>query len=478
MRATDFVSEYRAAGKVSVAGTIKLGNQFKDTYQVVNTPISNLYEVRIDDSPRESYPSYYFYNKDTGACVGSFSINAMPDAADDASPIVRPGVQIVQPHMTLAPEVQGKGLGSLIYDTFLAGGNWLFATFDHSAGAGALWDRMATKGSNISVLYNFNSDSVVEPGTKQAQTAVRILGPRERFKNKQGAAEELDEGWKEWLAGGALALGAMGAQAATIVSQVVNPGDTVYSIARQNNVPAAVLYKLNGFNNSTKLTPGQQIKVPDVYTKDATPTAKAPVAAPAIAKKVQRSHPKLAAKTQPNAGKVAPITSNRAEQLLMNTARRSGITGIELAAFMAQMAHESHDFKTMVEYGGSLDFRKYDPKYAPRKAKILGNTKAGDGAKYKGRGYIQITGRYNYGIAGKAVGVDLVSNPKLAASHEIAAKIAVWYWKLRVQPNVDNFNDVNAVTKPINPGMRGLADRKENFADYLAAMATPADSAS
>jgi hypothetical protein len=189
MRSTDFVSEYRAAGKVSVAGTIKLGNQFKDTYQVVNTPISHLYEVRIDDSPRESYPSYYFYNKDTGACVGSFSINAMPDAADDASPIVRPGVQIVQPHMTLAPEVQGKGLGSLIYDTFLAGGNWLFATFDHSSGAGALWDRMATKGSNISVLYNFNSDTVVEPGTKQAQTAVRILGPKERFKNKQGVAE-------------------------------------------------------------------------------------------------------------------------------------------------------------------------------------------------------------------------------------------------------------------------------------------------
>ena len=188
MRSTDFVSEYRAAGKVSVAGTIKLGNQFKDTYQVVNTPISHLYEVRIDDSPRESYPSYYFYNQDTGACVGSFSINAMPDAADDASPIVRPGVQIVQPHMTLAPEAQGKGLGSLIYDTFLAGGNWLFATFDHSSGAGALWDRMATKGSNISVLYNFNSDTVVEPGTKQAQTAVRILGPKERFKNKQVVA--------------------------------------------------------------------------------------------------------------------------------------------------------------------------------------------------------------------------------------------------------------------------------------------------
>jgi predicted chitinase/GNAT superfamily N-acetyltransferase len=871
MRSTDFVSEYRAAGKVSVAGTIKLGNQFKDTYQVVNTPISHLYEVRIDDSPRESYPSYYFYNKDTGACVGSFSINAMPDAADDASPIVRPGVQIVQPHMTLAPEVQGKGLGSLIYDTFLAGGNWLFATFDHSSGAGALWDRMATKGSNISVLYNFNSDSVVEPGTKQAQTAVRILGPKERFKNKQGVAEginedagrteaqaaymqgecmilavainqlnpkrypigyiweynispgapdiqldddewddlspqeqqeiskdisrhsvvhayvrdretgeyidargrhnalpnlwgrmgqtrfeefpgtarelinitahgdwdevgeevnfkrgrpafdslagpagikraqdyaikylgvggsenkapgidqqgvteaggplgvshfvtqrptyrspekvsanhrvgitytdganpetlkkivrvtanspeesikkstiyfkrlgwtvvntahlgtldeavaedsenyggiqlsleiekddeyvddddtdnqtiyvkatangrelghvlftidydsqgmvlnpqdleveekyrgqgiaetmydyvkskgyrirrsgqqtdagaafwnkhkpgqnvweqdELEEGWKDWVAGGAMALGALGAQANSIVSQLVEPGDTVYSIARQNGISPQLLYKLNGFNNNTRLQPGQEVKVPDVYTQTAKPAAKAPTAKPAIAqgvrgavaranalKPVAKAQPKAA----PVAAKVAPITGSKAEQLLMNTAVRSGITGTELAAFMAQMAHESDNFKSMKEYGGSLDFRKYDPKYAPKKAKTLGNKYAGDGNRFKGRGFIQITGRYNYRIASKAIGVDLVKNPKLAEDPAVAAKIAVWYWKLRVQPNVTNWNDVEAVTKPINPGMRGLEDRKENFADYITAMAT------
>ena len=763
MRSTDFVSEYRAAGKVSVAGTIKLGNQFKDTYQVVNTPISHLYEVRIDDSPRESYPSYYFYNKDTGACVGSFSINAMPDAADDASPIVRPGVQIVQPHMTLAPEVQGKGLGSLIYDTFLAGGNWLFATFDHSSGAGALWDRMAAKGSNISVLYNFNSDTVVEPGTKQAQTAVRILGPKERFKNKQGVAEgtlneyrnalydfvkskfpnwpeyvlkdflyaqakgirdqeelndflernqkdlgqvkwrleklpitldiftpktqrmikqraggssnpyqvpkdaerhaqqlkmiqqqgvrtepiivaklnngydliegwhrtiqhlqqypegytgpawvaygatytseskqgvaedsenyggiqlsleiekddeyvdddtdnqtiyvkatangrelghvlftidydgqgmvlnpqdleveekyrgqgvaetmydyvkskgyrirrsgqqtdagaafwnkhkpgqnvweqdELKEGWKDWVAGGAMALGAMGAQANSIVSQLVEPGDTVYSIARQNNVHPSVLYKLNGFNNNTKLTPGQEVKVPDVYTQTAKPAAKAPTAKPAIAQGVRgavaranalRPVAKAQPKAAPAAKTVAPITGSKAEQLLMNTAVRSGITGTELAAFMAQMAHESDNFKSMKEYGGSLDFRKYDPKYAPKKAKTLGNKYAGDGNRFKGRGFIQITGRYNYRIASKAIGVDLVKNPKLAEDPAVAAKIAVWYWKLRVQPNVTNWNDVEAVTKPINPGMRGLEDRKENFADYITAMAT------
>ena len=278
-----------------------------------------------------------------------------------------------------------------------------------------------------------------------------------------------------------MALGALGAQANSIVSQLVEPGDTVYSIARQNGISPQLLYKLNGFNNNTRLQPGQEVKVPDVYTQTAKPAAKAPTAKPAIAqgvrgavaranalKPVAKAQPKAA----PVAAKVAPITGSKAEQLLMNTAVRSGITGTELAAFMAQMAHESDDFKSMKEYGGSLDFRKYDPKYAPKKAKTLGNKYAGDGNRFKGRGFIQITGRYNYRIAGKAIGIDLVKNPKLAEDPAVAAKIAVWYWKLRVQPNVTNWNDVEAVTKPINPGLRGLEDRKENFADYITAMAT------
>ena len=294
---------------------------------------------------------------------------------------------------------------------------------------------------------------------------------------QEGVAEELEEGWKDWVAGGAMALGAMGAQASDIVSQVVNPGDTVYSIARQNNVAPAVLFKLNGFNNNTKLTPGQEVKVPDVYTKDAKPVSKSAIAkgikgAAArggnVAKPVVKAEPKAAPVVKRKGViDVKPVTDNPLEKVVLAIAIKSGIIGTELAAFMSQVAHESHDFKSMVEYGGSLDFRKYDPKYAPKKAKSLGNKYAGDGNKFKGRGFIQITGRYNYRIAGKAIGIDLVKNPKLAEDPAIAAKIAVWYWKLRVQPNVDNWNNVTDVTRPINPGMRGLQDRKENFNDYM-----------
>jgi len=264
----------------------------------------------------------------------------------------------------------------------------------------------------------------------------------------KGKEFDVEEGWKDWVAGATLGAATLGANAGNIVQQPVEKGDTVYSIARQNDTTPAVLYKLNGFDQNTKLQLGQMVKVPDTAEEE-TPQAK-----------------------KPQVKKDEPITINAHEKFLIKTATAAGIKGTELAAFLSQVAHESHDFKSMVEYGGSLDFRKYDPKYAPRKAKILGNTKAGDGAKYKGRGYIQITGRYNYGIAGKAIGIDLVNNPKLAEKPSVAAKIAIWYWKLRVQPNVDDFSNVRDVTKPINPGLRGLEDRESNFDDYKTMVAS------
>jgi putative chitinase len=291
--------------------------------------------------------------------------------------------------------------------------------------------------------------------------------------------EELEEGWKDWVAGGAMALSALGAQAGDIVSQEVKAGDTVYSIARDNGVSPSVLYKLNGFNNNTKLQPGQYVKVPDVY-KDEKPatkqTTKPEIKKPSALRTAVNQEPaKATATTAPT---IQTITNSPLEKIVLAAAIKNGITGTELAAFMAQVAHESHDFQSMVEYGGSLDFRKYDIRYNPKKAKELGNKYAGDGNRYKGRGFIQITGRYNYRIASKAIGVDLVKNPALAEDPTIAAKIAVWFWKHRVQPKVDNWNDVRDVTKPINPGLNGLEDREENFKDYLAAMVSPTDKTS
>ena len=270
----------------------------------------------------------------------------------------------------------------------------------------------------------------------------------------QGREFQTDEGWRDTLAGLALGAGvAMGspADAKTNVERVeVGKGDTVYSIAKAMDTTPEMIRKLNNLDKNFTIKPGQEIKVPK---------------APEIKKPEAKAEPEKKKTAKLDTSKT--LTGTTHEAVLTKTARAAGITDpTELAAFLAQCAHESHDFKSMVEYGGSLDFRKYDPKYAPKKARALGNKKAGDGARYKGRGYIQLTGRYNYKRAGQALGIPLEKNPELAEKPEVAAKIAVWFWQQRVQPNVDNFNDVRAVTKPINPGLNGLEDRKEAFVDF------------
>lgn len=175
------------------------------------------------------------------------------------------------------------------------------------------------------------------------------------------------------------------------------------------------------------------------------------------------------------------VTGSPHEKFLTQAAVAAGIKGEELAQFLAQTAHESHNFKSMVEYGDSKYFKKYEPRFVKnkktkklvqvnQKAEILGNTQRGDGERYKGRGYIQLTGKYNYAQASKALGLDLVKKPELVEKPEVAAKVAVWFWQNRVQPKVDDFGNTKSATKPINPGLKGLPDRKEKFQDFKTVM--------
>jgi predicted chitinase len=146
-----------------------------------------------------------------------------------------------------------------------------------------------------------------------------------------------------------------------------------------------------------------------------------------------------------------------AEETLHKAARRAGMRGAELAQFLAQCYHESAGFGRMHEYASGAEYEG---------RRDLGNIYKGDGVRYKGRGFIQITGRDNYRRAGQALGLPLEEKPDLASRPDVAAKIAVWYWKNRVKPNVGNFNDTRSVTRYINPKLNGLADRHENFKDY------------
>ena len=129
----------------------------------------------------------------------------------------------------------------------------------------------------------------------------------------------------------------------------------------------------------------------------------------------------------------------------------------ERAMFLAQMAHESDNFKHAEEIHDGSDYEG---------SKILGNTQPGDGKRYKGRGYIQLTGRWNYGHYGKMVGVDLIKNPELAADPKVAADVAIAYWKERVNREAAKQGDVERVTYDINGGYNGLQDRINKFKKY------------
>lgn len=169
---------------------------------------------------------------------------------------------------------------------------------------------------------------------------------------------------------------------------------------------------------------------------------------------------------QPTEPKPTPLsTSAAANKAVLVRAMEGRITDKrERAAFLAQMHHESKGFGSLVEEGSPQYFDKYEGK------KNLGNIQKGDGEKYKGRGFIQLTGRSNYEIFGKKVGKDLVNNPELASEPELAAQIALAYWETRGSGKAARAGNFDGVTRSINPGMNGKADRDSKYKDYLASL--------
>jgi len=132
--------------------------------------------------------------------------------------------------------------------------------------------------------------------------------------------------------------------------------------------------------------------------------------------------------------------------------------GLRLAHWLAQAAHETGGFVYMQELGGPSYFAKYDGRAD------LGNIKPGDGALYHGRGLFQLTGRANYADYGKAMGLDLINEPDLAAQPDVGLWIACEYWKRKGLNALADADDVLGITRKINGGLNGLADRKSRLA--------------
>lgn len=130
--------------------------------------------------------------------------------------------------------------------------------------------------------------------------------------------------------------------------------------------------------------------------------------------------------------------------------------------FLAQLAHESYQFKYLEEiWGPTEQQKKYEPPSTV--ATRLGNSEKGDGFKFKGRGALQLTGRANYKTVGDYFKVDFIKNPEKAASPEWAFMIAGWFWETRKLNELADKEDLIGVTKKVNGGLNGLEDRKKYY---------------
>lgn len=145
-----------------------------------------------------------------------------------------------------------------------------------------------------------------------------------------------------------------------------------------------------------------------------------------------------------------------------------------IAAFLAQVGHESGQLLYVRELGSDPYLNKYD---TGTLATRLGNTPEpdGDGQKYRGRGLIQITGRDNYRQCSLALFGDerLLNQPQLLEQPQWAVESAAWFWKHNGLNELADRDQFNSITRRINGGLNGLQNRLQLWARARAVLCKP-----
>lgn len=156
---------------------------------------------------------------------------------------------------------------------------------------------------------------------------------------------------------------------------------------------------------------------------------------------------------------IMPYAKERAEKFLtpLNAAMEEFEinTPARVAAFLAQIGHESGQLRYVRELasGSAYEGRK-----------DLGNTQAGDGMKYRGRGLIQVTGKANYFAVMMALDLDVIDHPEVLEQPVNACRVSAWWWKEHGLNELADTGDFKRITKIINGGYNGLKDREELYA--------------
>lgn len=124
------------------------------------------------------------------------------------------------------------------------------------------------------------------------------------------------------------------------------------------------------------------------------------------------------------------------------------------AAWLANLAHESGSLRYVEEIASGTAYEG---------RKDLGNTEPGDGKRFKGRGFGQVTGRENYRLCGIALGLDLIANPELLEQPLPAARSAGWFWRVKNLAPLADSDKFGSICRLWNGGYNGLDDRIQHW---------------
>ncbi|MCJ8270571.1 MAG: LysM peptidoglycan-binding domain-containing protein [Psychrosphaera sp.] len=274
---------------------------------------------------------------------------------------------------------------------------------------------------------------------------------------------------------------------------IVQPGETLAMIAKKylgEFSLYSVIAEANNISDPDKISCGTELTIPDlqVATTDAeqftTVAAVFPDAPKAMLKQDQLQQI-LNTNDDQRVDRYLDGLNSSFDRYQINTPLR-------IAHFLAQVCHESNNFSVVSEnlnYSAqalSGLFGKYfneisTDDYARNPQRIAnrvyanrmgnGNEASGEGWKYRGRGLIQLTGKQNYSDFSAAYGVDLVGEPdQVSDNAELCIAVAGWYWDTRKLNQYADNDDIKAITKRINGGYHGLADREEKLQNIKAVL--------
>lgn len=197
---------------------------------------------------------------------------------------------------------------------------------------------------------------------------------------------EIEEGWKDWVAGAAMGAAALGASPDA-------------SAAQKHHTPTAHTQKAH----ATKSVKAPTVKIPEM--------------------------PKITPEQSRNGASPEDLKA------YVEAMAQKYLPANQVAQFVGQVAHETGNFTSMIEQNPEKNLKHYAKASNP-----LGNKGMDDATKYIGRGFLQITGKYNYKHFGDLIrpgfGDQLLANPNLAMRKDVAIALAVYFWRERVAPKM------------------------------------------